>query len=750
MIPKAKPNKASSLRRYAALGLRALPVSVALLFTLQPAGAQPAAPAASKQGAARSEDIVKMSSFEVRTTAGTGYSAGNSASALKTSESLMNLPAQIIVITNDMVRDIGSNNASDILAYGGLVAFYRGPAIMARGQRINNAYTDDVPQGTGIGISDNTNIDTYQVIKGPQQVLYPLASLGGLVVQTTKKPLPNLTQYVAEMRVQQWGRTRTNLDINQPLADVGGAKVTGRILANFQRGEGPFYNVKDNRMGIFPMVSVDWKDTTLVFQYDAQKYQYLPGGTGALTPDGGIYTGLGRRNMNTPPEDYDDYQLHNARIIWTQRLSPDWQVKSQVTYFNAWRIGSAGFPTTVNWNNNTLTYLIRKDDGFNSCFNTQTDVQGNYTLGGMKMTTSGGFNVQEQNGYSKFLTTVPTVTIPIGDNNAINNIKFPSRDAYPRLAGGNLGSRSIQMVYNGYLMQAIDVIKDTLTVVGGMTYGKIETVTDTSLVNKAPYTAVDQPAHEWLHRAAVIYKINKEISLYASQATTFNPPVGPDAKNIPLMPVKGQSDELGVKFAFLEGRISLSAAAYSMKLTNQAILAQFPALNVAGLNYYIPIGDTKAKGWDASFALVPIPGLQIVGTAYQGTVRDFRDNAITGTVENSWSIFSRYDFERAGGLKGLAIGGGAQRAGGKWFTMSGMVLPGGRPLPLNSSGNPLFKLKQEVLMNLFAEYQFNKNWSARIDCVNVLDKAYAVGAQGVGLADPVDPRNFSLTVRWRM
>ncbi len=749
MMPEAKPT-VSSLRRYAALGLRALPASLAMLLTLQPARAQTAAPASA---AGKAEEIVKMSSFEVRTTAGTGYSNGNSASAMKTSESLMNLPAQVIVITNDMVRDIGSNNASDILAYGGLVPFYRGPAIISRGNRVGNPYTDDVPQNAGIGISDNTNIDTYQVIKGPQQVLYPLASLGGLVLQTTKKPLPNLTQYSTEMRVQQWGRTRTTLDFNQPLADVGGAKITGRILANYQAGDGAFYNVKDNRMGIFPMISVDWKDTTLVIQYDAQVYQYLPGGTGILTPDGGIYTGLGNRNMNTPPQDYDDYQLHNARIIWTQRLSSNWQVKSQVTYFNAWRIGSAGFPTTVNWNNNTVTYTIRKDDGFNSCYNVQTDAQGNYTLGGLKMTSSFGFNVQEQNGYSKFLTTVPTQTIPIGNEAAINGIVFPPRNSYPPLANGNIGSRSIQNVYNGYFMQSVDVIKDTLTLVGGMTYGKIETITDTSLLNKAPFTAVDQPANEWLHRYAAIWKINKEVSLYFSNATTFNPPVGPDKNNIPLAPVKGTSSELGFKTAFMDGRISISAAVYDMKLTNQAILAQFPALNTAGINYYIPIGDTKSKGWDASFALLPVPGLQIVGTAYQGTVRDFNDNTITGTVENSWSLFTRYDFnpaDKGNALHGLAFGGGAQRAGGKWFTMAGMVLPGGKPLPLNSSGNPVFKLKQEVLMNLFAEYQFNKNWSARLDCVNALDKSYAVGAQGVGLGDPVDPRTFSLTVRWKM
>ncbi|HEX7630892.1 MAG TPA: hypothetical protein VF388_02060, partial [Lacunisphaera sp.] len=116
---------------------------------------------------AADKSVLQLSKFEVRSTQGVGYSQGNSASALKTSESLMKLPAQIIVVTNDMIKDIGSGFASDVLTYAGLVPYYRGPAIMSRGSRVGNPYVDDVPWVGGIGVSDNTNIDTYQVIKGP-------------------------------------------------------------------------------------------------------------------------------------------------------------------------------------------------------------------------------------------------------------------------------------------------------------------------------------------------------------------------------------------------------------------------------------------------------------------------------------------------------------------------------------------------------------------------------------------------------
>ncbi len=693
------------------------------------------------------ESIIQMSAFEVRTTQGLGYSAGNSASALKTSESLMKLPAQIIVVTNDMIKDIGSNNASDVLGYAGLVAYYRGPAILSRGSRIGNPYTDEVPQATGIGISDNTYIDTYQVIKGPQQALYPLASLGGLVLQTTKKPLLGVTQYVADEKIQEWGRQRFTFDLNQPLGSIGDAKFTGRIEGVVQSGQGPLLNSEDQRYGIFPNFSVDWKNTHVDVQYGALIFKYLPGGTGILTPDGNIYAGLGHRQQNSPPNNVDKNEEHDARASWTQFLSDDWQVKSQVAFFNVRRYGATAFPTTANWNNNTMTYTTRRNNGWNEALDVQTDVHGKYNIGSLPATSAFGFNLHDQTGLSAFWIGTP-VTIPIGDANAINSIVIPSVYSFtPPISGGvvNPGTRTKQYVSNGYYMQTLDVIPNWLTLAGGGTYSHIENVTDTNLAIRNPFVATNSGATEGLWRYAAVLTLTKEWSAYFAHSETFNPNVGPDVNNQPLPSVLGKSDEVGIKANLFDGKLSLSAALYKMELTNQAILAAFPALNSAGLNYYIPIGTTKSEGWDASFTVTPFTGLQFVGTAYMGTVKDQLGNPVTGTVENSWSLFGRYDFNRSGPLRGLYLGGGAQRAGGKWFNMAGMILPGGAPLPVNSSGTSLFKLKQDVLLNMFVGYEINKHWYVRVDCTNVLDKTYPIGAQGVGLADIVDPRTFSFS-----
>ncbi len=449
--------------------------------------------------------------------------------------------------------------------------------------------------------------------------------------------------------------------------------------------------------------------------------------------------------MNTPPKDYDKFEQRDARLEWTQRLSDNWQVKSQGTYFNVGRYGSAGFPSLVNWNNNTITYTIRKDDAWNANFTVQSDLSGKYEIAGLPMTTAAGFNDLDTVSFSKYLTTLGTQTIPIGSAAAIDGIIFPPVNSYPVPASGNPGTRNEQYVTNGYLMQSIDIIPKWLTVVGGYTESKIETATDTNLASGLPYTATDANGHDLLHRYAVLGHLTKALTAYVTESTTYSPGTGVNYANQPNAPVQGKNDEAGIKVNYFDDKVSFSAALYQMVLSNQTILAAYPALNPEGLNYYIPIGNTNSHGVDGSMTLLPLPGLQIVLTGYMGTVHDTNGNPIPATVEDSWSAFGRYDFAAngPGPLSGLSVGGGANNAGGKWFTMSGLTLPGGVALPTNSSGTSICKLHQDVLADLCVQYRLGNHWTFRVNCENVLNKAFPIGAQGVGLVDPVDPRTFS-------
>ena len=87
------------------------------------------------------------------------------------------------------------------------------------GQRVGFTMVDDIPDLSFF--ADNAGIDTYEVLKGPQALLYGSnPSLFGLVIKTTKKPRP---QFEANFgaSVGDYGWRRADLDITGPLANRG-------------------------------------------------------------------------------------------------------------------------------------------------------------------------------------------------------------------------------------------------------------------------------------------------------------------------------------------------------------------------------------------------------------------------------------------------------------------------------------------------------------------------------------------------
>jgi len=80
---------------------------------------------------------VILSPFEVQMTQDKGYNVFNSSNALKTEERILDIPQSLVVITRDMIDDIGSSNLSDILNYVGVSNFYQGDSAIVRGRPVS-------------------------------------------------------------------------------------------------------------------------------------------------------------------------------------------------------------------------------------------------------------------------------------------------------------------------------------------------------------------------------------------------------------------------------------------------------------------------------------------------------------------------------------------------------------------------------------------------------------------------------------
>ena len=160
---------------------------LALAFAAAPSFAQTASPAGAAQA---SDEVVKLSEFQVTTSADRGYRAGNSVSATRIDTPIKDLPFAISAFTQQFITDVGARDLFDVVQYA--------PGVTSAGREFNagNAvYSirgfDQAPQHNGFvgeAYVDTVSVERVEVVKGPSSVLYGQVAPGGTVNYITKRP----------------------------------------------------------------------------------------------------------------------------------------------------------------------------------------------------------------------------------------------------------------------------------------------------------------------------------------------------------------------------------------------------------------------------------------------------------------------------------------------------------------------------------------------------------------------------------
>ncbi len=182
-----------------------LPVATLPFLLALPAtpllAAQPAAPASGDQP-------VILSEFRVDTTKDRGYVATNATTGTRLNLEIKAVPLPIEVITREFIDDIGAVDIKEALEYSaGIIQdqvatsnnFLFSPSgtgaagsisrdtttINIRGLNTRSFLRNGFRQDT---VTDVINVDRLEVARGPQSLLYGVASLGGVVALTPKYP----------------------------------------------------------------------------------------------------------------------------------------------------------------------------------------------------------------------------------------------------------------------------------------------------------------------------------------------------------------------------------------------------------------------------------------------------------------------------------------------------------------------------------------------------------------------------------
>ena len=727
----------NQIPRRSAFGRRACQIVTALAAVSVSANAQ-TTPATSS---APKEEVVALSKFEVSTTQGKGYVATNAATGFKTNQELIKIPQSVTVVTRDLIDDIGATKTSDVLQYAGASQFYRGESIRLRGARTLNPYMDDAIEN--VPYSDNVNIDSYEVIRGPAGVLYANAGVAGVVLKSTKKPLPYSMNKVS-FSIKDWGQHRTELDSTGPVGNLGDAKVSYRVAAAYQDGDAYFKNVEDQRFAVHPTIQVDLKNTTVRAAIDYVDVTSIAGGQNFVMPDGKLYVGAGRDEAYYPKGVMENHKQERQRLAILHRFGDGWEAKFSASHLRYVRHGTNVLPNNLNLQTGLFNLFARRNYQRQENWVVNGDVLGNYNIGPIANQSAAGFTLTDEVNRASFLNNAGfgVQGFPIA-NPQMDRVVVPTYDSYgPPSAVGSWTNNRRSTYY--YQHQA-DLIKDRLIVVAGVSAAGLQ-------INDVPAVTARTTAggtrivnfDENLRRIGVVVNVTKEVALYALDSTTFAPQGNSNTRDINgvLLPAQvGSGKEYGIKTSLFDGRLSATLASFEMELTNVAVL-QGGLSPITSQPFFIASGLQIQKGWDATIAYSPIPEWQILVTAFDGSVKDQNGATVNNTYDNMYSFFTRYEFSQ-GSLKNFSFGGGGSKTGGNIFTsLGGYTFPTGvtpAPITLESVWN----------MTAFAAYKINRNWTVRMNIENLLDKTFALGAQTPIYVDAAPPRTFQFSAVYK-
>ena len=580
------------------------------------------------------EPVLHLSKFEVTTTQDKGYVANNAATGLKTHQELMKIPQSVTVVTRDLIEDIGATKTSDVLQYAGASQFYRGESIRLRGARVLNAYMDDAIEN--IPYSDNVNIDSYEIIRGPSGVLYANAGLGGVVLKSTKKPLPYKMQKV-NFSYRDWGQYRTEVDVTGPLGSLGDTKVGYRVALAYQGGDHYLKNVTDDRIAFHPVLQFDLKNTTVRFALDYVDVDSIAGGQNFILPDGKIYTGGGRDEGYYPKGIMENHKQSRQRIAILQRLSDNWESKTTLSHLYYQRHGTNLLPFSLDLQANTFTLFARRNYQRMDNWVVNQDFLGNYNIGPVANQSAAGFTLTDEYNRASFLNangaTTGTITAPLFNgigrqsfpiaSPGLDSVVVPTYESYG--APSAVGSWTNNRRSTYYYQHQAEIIKDRLILLGGLSYATLQ-------INDVPAVVARTTAggtrivnfEENLHRYGIVVNVTKEVALYALDSTTFSPQGNSNTRDINgvLLPAQfGKGKEYGIKTALGGGKFSATLSFFDLDLTNVAVL-QSGLSPVTGIAFFAATGVQNQKGWDATLSWAPMPNWQLIATAYKGKVKD--------------------------------------------------------------------------------------------------------------------------------
>ncbi|MBB4845928.1 outer membrane receptor for ferric coprogen and ferric-rhodotorulic acid [Paucibacter oligotrophus] len=720
-------------------------------YVLRPAGPAPtpaatAAPAAAPAAPAIEPALpvvrARVQALRASSEGSASYTVPITSAATGLSLGLRDTPQSVTVLTRQRLDDQGVLDLGQALAQTPGVSTNQGDTeradYSARGFEINNFLIDGVPVrfseswGYGIAGLDMALFDRVEVVRGAAGLLTgsgaPAAAVNLLRKHADSKTLAG----ELSLGLGSWGLRRAEADVSTPLSADG--RWRARLVATHQEQESYTRMYSRKKTALYGVVDVDLSPgTRLSLGLDWR--QTAPrgvvwGGTPMWFSDGTPIP-VDRGETTTADWTFWDNGMQSAFAQLEQRLAGGWKLKASATRIKG-NVDAVLF--YVSGAPDRLTGLglepgPNRYKGTSSSDTLDLQASGPFSAWGRRHELMLGANLareQSRNSGHDSLTkpAVPTGPYPQWDG------RYPRPDFSASPSWTMLREDRLAAAYAATRLSLSDSLK---AVLGTRLSSQKVRREESGVVYQDHHKAILTPY------AGLVQDLGEQVSAYLSHTAIFQPQTERDWQARTLTPIRGNSQELGLKGEFLDGELNASLALFRIQQDN---LAQpDPRGNIPGAQpaeqAFVEALGARTQGVEAEISGQLAPQWQASLGLAHFKASDASGQAInTQMPRTQLKLFTSYRL--GGALQGLTLGGGLN-----WQSRfyAGATHPLGQQVEVEQQAY--------ALLNLMARYEINRHWQASLHIDNALDKTYQTGLFSSAIRKWGEPRSLNFSASYR-
>ena len=660
------------------------------------------------------DDVIEL---VVTGSAPTRYRIIESSVGTRTDTPVINVPQSIQAIPDEVLDEQGVTNLGDAIRNSAGVTTGRvasdAPSItpVIRGFESKNTLRNGLRDTTLGTLSEITNVERIEVLKGPASVLFGQGDLGGTVNLITKVPL-NEPSYKFDFQAGQFGLYRPSIDITGPLGNRSDSPAY-RLTSSYQWSDS-FRDFEERRtFFVSPVLKLINSDKTQLIA-ELEHLTYNTTGSAPELPALGtvIDNSEGEVDSSANLGEPSLSENESRATRWGYRFKHDFS--DNLKFTNELLISNVDvprsdfvLPTTLGGDNRTLNRILVENPNELSSLNLNTSLAGKFATGNIKHELLFGVEVSRDTFEDRL------------DINGLAPIDIFNPE-YSEQVFNELGTfedtKTETNSIGFYLQDQISLSDQWIVVLGG----RFDIADQTYEDRRAPNNSFERTDEAFSPRAGIVYKPAENISFYGSYTRSFKPVIGQEVfldpvtseriEGDPFEPEIGTQYEIGVKADLLDNKLSTTLALFHLERTN---VIEESARGQVGSEQ---TGKQRSQGVEVSVAGEITPEWNIIASyAYTDAIISEDDvlpegNFLRNVPEHAASLWTTYQI-KSGNLRGWGLG-------------LGLYYVGERQGDLNNS----FTLPSYLRTDASLFYR-RSNLSASLNFQNLFDVNYYQGAR---------------------